>query len=92
MEKTTQRKALQGLVVSNKMNKTVVVQVERKYSHPKFKKVVKSTRKYNAHDEENECNAGDFVSIGETRPLSKTKRWRLLEIIKKGVVEEGKAS
>jgi small subunit ribosomal protein S17 len=92
LEKTTQRKALQGLVVSNKMNKTVVVQVERKYAHPKFKKVVKSTRKYNAHDEENQCNPGDFVSIGETRPLSKTKRWRLLEIIKKGVVEEGKAS
>ena len=92
MEKTTQRKALQGLVVSNKMNKTVVVQVERKYSHPKFKKVVKSTRKYNAHDEKNESNPGDFISIGETRPLSKTKRWRLLEIIKKGVVEEGNAS
>ena len=92
MEKTTQRKALQGLVISNKMNKTVVVQVERKYAHPKFKKVVKSTRKYSAHDEKNECNAGDVVSIGETRPLSKTKRWRLLEIIKKGVVEEGKAS
>jgi small subunit ribosomal protein S17 len=92
LEKTTKRKALQGLVVSNKMDKTVVVQVERKYTHPKFKKVVKSTRKYNAHDEKNECTPGDFISIGETRPLSKTKRWRLLEIIKKGVVEEGKAS
>ena len=91
MEKTTKRKDLQGLVVSNKMNKTVVVQVERKFAHPKFKKVVKSTSKYKAHDEENECNPGDFVSIVETRPLSKTKRWRLLEIIKKGVVEEGKA-
>ena len=92
MEKTTKRKDLQGLVVSNKMNKTVVVQVERKFAHPKFKKVVKSTSKYKAHDEKNECNPGDFVSIGETRPLSKTKRWRLLEIIKKGVVEEGNAS
>lgn len=92
MEKTTKRKDLQGLVVSNKMNKTVVVQVERKFAHPKFKKVVKSTSKYKAHDEENECNPGDFVRIGETRPLSKTKRWRLLGIIKKGVVEEGKAS
>jgi small subunit ribosomal protein S17 len=92
LEKTTKRKDLQGLVVSNKMNKTVVVQVERKFAHPKFKKVVKSTSKYKAHDEKNECNPGDFVSIGETRPLSKTKRWRLLEIIKKGVVEEGKAS
>jgi small subunit ribosomal protein S17 len=92
LEKTTKRKDLQGLVVSNKMNKTVVVQVERKFAHPKFKKVVKSTRKYKAHDEENECNPGDFVTIGETRPLSKTKRWRLLGIIKKGVVEEGNAS
>jgi small subunit ribosomal protein S17 len=92
LEKTTKRKDLQGLVVSNKMNKTVVVQVERKFAHPKFKKVVKSTSKYKAHDEENECNPGDFVRIGETRPLSKTKRWRLLGIIKKGVVEEGKAS
>ena len=92
MDKTTNRKALQGLVVSNKMDKTVVVQVERKYAHPKFKKVVKSTRKFKAHDEKNECNSGDFISIAETRPLSKTKRWRLLEIIKKGVVEEGKAS
>jgi small subunit ribosomal protein S17 len=92
LEKTTNRKALQGLVVSNKMDKTVVVQVEQKYAHPKFKKVVKSTRKYKAHDEKNECNPGDFISIGETRPLSKTKRWRLLEIIKKAVVEEGKAS
>ena len=80
---------MQGLVVSNKMNKTVVVQVERKFAHPKFKKVVKSTRKYKAHDEENVCNPGDMVTIGETRPLSKTKRWRLLEIIKKGVVEKG---
>lgn len=91
MEKTTKRKTLQGHVVSNKMDKTVVVQVERKYMHPKFKKVVKSTRKYNAHDEKNECNPGDFISIGETRPLSKTKRWRMLEVIKKGV-EEGIAS
>jgi len=91
LEKTIKRKTLQGLVVSNKMNKTVVVQVERKFIHAKFKKVVKSTRKYSAHDEKNECNPGDFISISETRPLSKTKRWRLLEIIKKGVAEEGKA-
>ena len=80
-----------GFVVSNKMDKTVVVKVERKYVHPKWKKVVKSTRKYSAHDEKNECGRGDFISIGETRPLSKTKRWRLLEIIKKGE-EAGKAS
>jgi len=78
-----------GLVVSNKMDKTVVVKVERKFIHPKFKKVVQSTRKYSAHDEKNECCPGDLISIRETRPLSKTKRWRLIEIIKKG---EDKAS
>ena len=89
MQKTTKRKTLMGLVVSNKMDKTVVVQVERKFAHPKFKKVVKSTSKYKAHDEKNECCPGDFVSIRETRPLSKTKRWRLIEVIKKG---EGEAS
>jgi small subunit ribosomal protein S17 len=80
-----------GHVVSNKMDKTVVVQVERKFTHPKFKKVVKSTRKFSAHDEKNECSPGDLISIRETRPLSKTKRWRLVEIIKKGE-EADKAS
>jgi len=80
-----------GLVVSNKMDKTVVVKVERKFIHPKFKKVVKSSRKYSAHDEKNECCPGDFISIRETRPLSKTKCWRLIEIIKKGE-EAGEAS
>ena len=89
MEKTTKRKTLQGHVVSSKMNKTVVVQVERKYMHPKFKKVVKSSRKYSAHDEKNECKPGDLIAIRETRPLSKTKRWRMLEIIEKAVDEGG---
>ena len=91
MQNTTKRKTLMGLVVSNKMDKTVVVKVERKFAHPKFKKVVKSTSKFNAHDEKNECCPGDFISIRETRPLSKTKRWRVMEIIKKGE-EAGKAS
>jgi len=91
LQKTTKRKTLMGLVVSNKMDKTVVVKVERKFVHLKFKKVVKSTRKYSAHDEKNECCPGDFISISETRSLSKTKRWRLLEIIKKAE-EAGKAS
>ena len=77
-----------GLVVSNKMDKTVVVKVERKFVHPIFKKVVKSTRKYSTHDEKNECCPGDLISIRETRPLSKTKRWRLIEIIKKGEDKE----
>jgi len=89
LQKTTKRKTLMGLVVSNKMDKTVVVKVELKFIHPKFKKVVKSTRKYSAHDEKNQCCPGDLISISETRPLSKTKRWRLIEIIKKG---EDKAS
>ncbi len=83
MQKTTKRKTLMGLVVSSKMDKTVVVRVERKFVHSKFKKVVKSTAKYSAHDEKNECCPGDFIMISETRPLSKTKRWRLSEIIKK---------
>tara|TARA_Y100000588_G_C13434943_1_gene577354 strand:- start:88 stop:363 length:276 start_codon:yes stop_codon:yes gene_type:complete len=91
LEKTTKRKTLQGHVVSNKMDKTVVVQVERKYMHPKFKKVVKSTRKYSANDEKNECEPGDFIRIRETRPLSKTKRWRMLEIVEKGVYEGGES-
>ena len=91
MQKTTKRKTLMGLVVSNKMDKTVVVKVERKFIHPKFKKVVKSSRKYSVHDEKNECCPGDFISIRETRPLSKTKRWRLIDIIKKGE-EADKAS
>jgi small subunit ribosomal protein S17 len=90
LEKTT-RKTLMGFVVSNKMDKTVVVLVERKFAHPKFKKVVKSNSRYSAHDEKNECCPGDFISICETRPLSKTKRWRLVEIIKKGE-EADKAS
>lgn len=89
MEKTTKRKTLQGTVVSSKMDKTVVVQVERRYMHPKFKKVVKSTRKYSAHDENNECKPGDVISIRETRPLSKTKRWRMLEVLEKAVEEGG---
>jgi small subunit ribosomal protein S17 len=91
LQNTTKRKTLMGLVVSSKMDKTVVVKVERKFIHPKFKKVVKSSRKFSAHDEKNECCPGDFISISETRPLSKTKRWRLIEIIKKGE-EAGKAS
>jgi small subunit ribosomal protein S17 len=77
-----------GTVVSDKMDKTVVIVVEKKFSHPKFKKVVKTTRRFKVHDEKNECRSGDFISISETRPLSKDKRWRLMEIIKKARVEE----
>ena len=75
------KKTMTGVVVSNKMDKTVVVKVERRFSHPVFKKVVKTTKKYKVHDEKNECLEGDFIRIQETRPLSKEKRWRLLGIV-----------
>ena len=75
------KKTMTGIVVSNKMDKTLVVKVERRFSHPVFKKVVKTTKKYKVHDEKNECLEGDLVRIQETRPLSKEKRWRLLGII-----------
>ena len=77
------RKERQGVVVSNKMDKTVVVAVERKEKHPLYGKFVKKTTKFVAHDEKNECGEGDTVRIMETRPLSKTKNWRLVEIIEK---------
>ena len=75
------RKERKGVVVSDKQDKTITVAVERRTQHPKYKRVVKKTKKYKAHDEENVCNEGDIVRIMETRPLSKTKRWRLLEVI-----------
>ena len=78
-----------GVVVSNKMDKTIVVRVERKFPHPAFKKVVKTTKKYKVHDEKNECLEGDFICIQETRPLSKQKRWRLLDVITKKKSLEG---
>ena len=83
MKSSSKRKTLTGTVVSDKMDKTVVVRVERRLSHSKFKKVVKTTNKYKVHDEKNECQAGDYITICETRPLSKDKRWRLLEILKR---------
>jgi len=81
MDNKANKKTMTGVVVSNKMDKTVVIKVERRFSHPVFKKVVKTTKKYKVHDEKNECLEGDFVRIQETRPLSKEKRWRLLGII-----------
>ena len=81
MDDRANKKTMAGVVVSNKMDKTVVVKVERRFSHPVFKKVVKTTKKYKVHDEKNECLEGDFIRIQETRPLSKEKRWRLLGII-----------
>ena len=77
------RKERVGNVVSNKMNKTIVVRVERRFRHPKFKKVVTAYSKFYAHDEKNEAKVGDRVRIQETRPLSKTKSWRLVEIVER---------
>jgi len=83
MSNQANTKTMTGKVVSNKMNKTVVIKVERRFAHPVFKKVVKTTKKYKVHDEKNECLEGDIIRIQETRPLSKEKRWRLLGIITK---------
>ncbi|MFZ9742873.1 MAG: 30S ribosomal protein S17 [Chitinophagaceae bacterium] len=77
------RKTKTGIVSSDKMNKTFTVAVERKVKHPIYGKFVKKTTKFHAHDEKNEAKPGDVVKIVETRPLSKTKRWRLVEIIEK---------
>ena len=73
-----------GEVISNKMAKTIVVRVERRFPHPKFKKVVTGYKKFYAHDEKSEAKVGDRVRIEETRPLSKLKRWRLVEIVERG--------
>ena len=77
------RKTRTGKVVSNKMQKTIVVAVEDHVKHPLYGKIVKRTYKLKAHDEKNECNIGDTVKVMETRPLSKDKRWRLVEVIEK---------
>jgi small subunit ribosomal protein S17 len=83
MEKRNLRKERIGEVVSNKMNKSVVVAVKTKMKHPMYGKFVNKTSKFYAHDEENTCGVGDTVRIMETRPLSKTKKWRLIEIIER---------
>jgi small subunit ribosomal protein S17 len=73
-----------GLVVSDKMDKTVVVAIENRSPHPKYGKIVVRTKRYKAHDEENQCKEGDRVRIQETRPLSRTKRWKVSEILARG--------
>lgn len=90
MPETTQtnrghRKERLGKVISSKMAKTIIVSVERRFPHPKFKKVVKSYSKFYAHDEKAEAKVGDVVLIQETRPLSKLKRWRLLQVVERNV-------
>ena len=83
MEKRNLRKEKVGLVTSNKMNKSIVVAVERMVKHAKYGKFIKRTTKFSAHDESNSCNVGDTVKIMETKPISKNKCWRLMEIVER---------
>ena len=83
MEKRNLRKTRIGKVVSDKMDKTIVVAVENSVKHPLYSKIIKRTYKLKAHDENNECGIGDTVKVMETRPISKDKRWRLVEIVQK---------
>jgi small subunit ribosomal protein S17 len=83
MSERNLRKTKTGVVTSNKMAKTITVSVERRVKHPIYGKFVKKTTKFHAHDEKDECSIGDVVRIMETRPLSKTKRWRLVEVVEK---------
>ena len=79
------RKTLLGEVVSDRMHKTITVMVERRVRHPIYERVIKRSKKYHAHDERNQCQIGDVVRIVETRPLSRTKRWRLQEIVRRRI-------
>ncbi|HHU53090.1 MAG TPA: 30S ribosomal protein S17 [Clostridiaceae bacterium] len=83
MSERNNRKQRVGIVISDKMDKTITVAVEEHVRHPLYKKYIKKTKKFTAHDEENQCGIGDRVRIMETRPLSKTKSWRLVKIIEK---------
>jgi len=85
MIQQSRKRKLVGVVVSNKMEKTVIVQVDRLVKHPLYKKFLKRKSKFFAHDQENACQVGDTVEIVECRPLSKHKRWRLIDILKKAV-------
>ena len=87
MEERNLRKVMVGTVTSNKMDKTVVVAVQRNVSHSKYGKTVKTTYKLKAHDEENVCQIGDKVKVMETRPLSKDKRWRVVEVVEKAIIK-----
>ena len=87
MEERNLRKVMVGKVVSDKMDKTVVVSVATNVKHPKYGKIVKRTYKLKAHDEENVCQIGDKVKVMETKPLSKDKRWRVVEIVEKAIIK-----
>ena len=82
-KRTGHRKTLTGVVVSDKMNKTVVIRVERRVLHPRYKKYIRKRKKYKAHDPENRCRVGDVVEIVESRPLSRDKRWRVVRTLVK---------
>jgi small subunit ribosomal protein S17 len=83
-EKTKIKRTLQGKVISNKMNKTIVVKIDRKVKHPFFGKYITRSTKIHAHDEDNVCHIGDTVIIAESRPISKSKSWRLVKVIERG--------
>lgn len=83
MQERGHKKERLGIVVRNKMDKTITVAIERRVPHPLYKKALRRTRRYHAHDKNNECNVGDLVRIRETRRMSKTKRWRMVEIVKR---------
>ncbi len=85
MEQRAIRKTRTGKVVSDKMDKTIVVAIETRVKHPLYKKIIKRTYKLKAHDENNECNIGDRVKVMETRPISRDKRWRLVEVVEKAL-------
>ena len=87
MEERNLRKVMVGTVTSNKIDKTVVVSVATNVKHPKYGKIVKRTYKLKAHDEENVCQMGDKVKVMETRPLSKDKRWRVVEVMEKAIIK-----
>jgi len=86
MRERARRKVRVGVVVSDKMDKTVVVSVQRQYQHPVYQRVVRQTKKYKVHDDQNRCRVGDKVRIVETRPLSKEKRWRVGEVLERATV------
>ncbi len=88
-ENASRRKSLIGLVVSTKMQKTIVVQVSRQKAHPLYERVIARSKKFYAHDEESTARVGDFVKIEETRPLSKLKRWRLTEVVRRAALVPG---
>lgn len=87
-----ERKEKIGVVISDKMDKTITVKVDRSFHHPKYDKMVKTSTKFKAHDENQSAKIGDTVRIQETRPISKTKRWRLVEVVKKSVQTESAES